>query len=108
MGAGPDPELASAAGLVPLARGVAYTASKHAAVGFHEALRQELRQSCPAVQSTLVTPFFVNTGMFAGASTRFPWLLPMVEPAASVFVVPGGGSVRSATTSIRQVPVSRC
>ncbi len=26
------------AGLVPLARGVAYTASKHAAVGFHEAL----------------------------------------------------------------------
>lgn len=79
--------LASAAGLVPLARGVAYTASKHAAVGFHEALRQELRQSCPAVQSTLVTPFFVNTGMFAGASTRFPWLLPTVEPDAAVAAI---------------------
>lgn len=76
--------LASAAGLVPLARGVAYTASKHAAVGFHEAVRQELRQTAPGVQSTLVTPFFVNTGMFAGASTRFPWLLPVVEPDAAV------------------------
>jgi all-trans-retinol dehydrogenase (NAD+) len=79
--------LASAAGLVPLARDVAYTASKHAAVGFHEAVRQELRQTCPGVRSTLVTPFFVNTGMFAGAATRFPWLLPTVEPDAAVAAI---------------------
>jgi all-trans-retinol dehydrogenase (NAD+) len=71
--------MASAAGLVPLKGGVSYTASKHAAVGFHDALRQELRDEAPHVHTTLVTPFYVNTGMFAGSKSRFDFLLPVVE-----------------------------
>ena len=63
--------VASAAGLVPLRRGVSYSASKHAAVGFHDSLRQELRKDAPNVGTTLVTPFYVNTGMFEGARGRF-------------------------------------
>ncbi|TXH41177.1 MAG: SDR family NAD(P)-dependent oxidoreductase [Actinobacteria bacterium] len=76
--------VASAAGFVPLADAVAYTASKHAAVGFHRALRQELRSSAPGVQTTLVAPFFVGTGMFDGVSSRFPWLLPVVAEQDAV------------------------
>lgn len=71
--------IASAAGLVPLRSAVAYTASKHAAVGFHDALRQELRVDAPQVRTTLVTPFFVDTGMFDGVVSRFTFLLPIVE-----------------------------
>lgn len=79
--------LASAAGMVPLANAVVYTASKHAAVGFHEALRQELRSEAPGVETTLVTPFYVNTGMFDGANTRFPGLLPIVDEADAVSAI---------------------
>jgi all-trans-retinol dehydrogenase (NAD+) len=71
--------IASSAGLVPLRSAVSYTASKHAAVGFHDSLRQELRTQAPGVRMTLVTPFFVNTGMFTGTKSRFDFLLPIVE-----------------------------
>ena len=57
-----------------------YCASKFAAVGFHESLRAELRRAAPGVGATLVCPFFVNTGMFAGVRTRFPRLLPILDP----------------------------
>ena len=79
--------LASAAGMVPLSSAVVYTASKHAAVGFHEALRQELRGEAPGIKTTLVTPFYVNTGMFAGADTRFPGLLPIVAQDDAVAAI---------------------
>ena len=79
--------LASAAGMVPLSQAVAYTASKHAAVGFHEALRQEMRGTASGINFTLVTPFYVNTGMFAGANTRFPSLLPIVDEADAVAAI---------------------
>lgn len=79
--------LASAAGMVPLSSAVVYTASKHAAVGFHEALRQELRSEAPGIETTLVTPFYVNTGMFDGANTRFPGLLPIVDEDDAVAAI---------------------
>jgi short-subunit dehydrogenase len=31
-----------------------------------------------------VTPFFVNTGMFTGTTSRFGFLLPIVEPDDAV------------------------
>ena len=76
--------IASSAGLVPLRSAVSYTTSKHAAVGFHDSLRQELRTQAPGVRMTLVTPFFVNTGMFTGTKSRFDFLLPIVEPDDAV------------------------
>jgi all-trans-retinol dehydrogenase (NAD+) len=72
--------IASAAGLVGTARLVDYCASKHAAVGFDEALRLELKRRNSKVLTTVVCPFYISTGMFAGVKTRFPLLLPILDP----------------------------
>ena len=67
--------IASVASAVPAASATAYTASKHAAYGFIEALRWELRSTAPRVRTTVVLPYFIETGMFAGVGdTRLPFL----------------------------------
>jgi all-trans-retinol dehydrogenase (NAD+) len=71
--------MASAAGLVGVARQTDYSASKHAAVGFMESLRAELRRDGSAVSTTTVCPFYIDTGMFQGARSRWPWLLPILH-----------------------------
>ncbi len=71
--------VASAAGLVGVARQTDYSASKHAAVGFDESLRAELRQFAPGVKTTVVCPYYVDTGMFGGVRTRIPFLLPILR-----------------------------
>ncbi len=71
--------IASAAGLVGVARQTDYSASKHAAVGFDESLRSELRVAAAAVKTTIVCPFYINTGMFEGVKSRFPLLLPILD-----------------------------
>ena len=73
--------VASAAGLVGVDKQVDYSASKHAAVGFAESLRVELKKTgYPDVKTTIVEPFYVNTGMFEGVKTRFPRVLPILDP----------------------------
>jgi all-trans-retinol dehydrogenase (NAD+) len=72
--------VASAAGLAGTARLTDYCSSKFGAVGFDESLRMELRQSGSAVVTTVVCPYYTGTSMFAGASTRFSWLLPILQP----------------------------
>ena len=72
--------IASAAGIVGTSRLVDYCASKHAAVGFDEALRLELRRAGSRVKTTVVCPFYISTGMFAGVKTRIPLLLPILDP----------------------------
>src|SRR6266404_670992 len=76
--------IASAAGLVGTSKLVDYCASKHAAVGFDESLRLELRRERSNVQTTVVCPFYISTGMFEGVRTRFPLLLPILEPDYAV------------------------
>lgn len=72
--------MASAGGLIGVSGLSDYCASKFGAVGFHESLRAELRRTAPGVGTSLICPFFVGTGMFAGVRTRFPFLLPILEP----------------------------
>lgn len=72
--------IASAAGWVGVPRQTDYAASKFAAVGFDEALRMELKGTARGVTTTLVCPYYVSTGMFEGVTTRFSWLLPIMEP----------------------------
>ena len=72
--------IASAAGLVGVARQTDYSASKHAAVGFDESLRVELAKTAPAIRTTVVCPYYIDTGMFDGVQTRFPKLLPILDP----------------------------
>lgn len=76
--------VASAAGFAGTARLTDYCSSKFAAVGFDEALRLELQQMNSNVVTTIVCPYFVNTGMFDGVRTRFSWLLPILKPDAVV------------------------
>lgn len=72
--------VASAAGLVGVARQTDYSASKFAVVGFTESLRAELRATpgCD-VGTMLVCPYYIDTGMFDGVRTRFPLLLPILK-----------------------------
>jgi all-trans-retinol dehydrogenase (NAD+) len=72
--------IASAAGLVGVARQTDYSASKWAAVGFTESLRNELRADGHPINTLAVCPFYIDTGMFAGVQTRFPRLLPILDP----------------------------
>lgn len=72
--------IASAAGLVGVARQTDYSASKWAAVGFTESLRNELRADGHPIHTLAVCPFYIDTGMFAGVRTRFPRLLPILDP----------------------------
>jgi all-trans-retinol dehydrogenase (NAD+) len=55
-----------------------YVASKHAALGFAEALRTELADDAPGVRTTVVLPQQIDTGLFAGA--RSPWYFPTLQP----------------------------
>lgn len=58
-----------------------YCASKFAAVGFDESIRNELlKLGKTGVHTTCVCPSFINTGMFDGIRVKFPDIFPMVEP----------------------------
>jgi len=71
--------IASASALIGVAQLSDYAASKWAAMGFDESLRAELRRTAPGVKTTVVCPFYIDTGMFHGVKTRFPWLLPILQ-----------------------------
>lgn len=48
-----------------------YCASKFGAVGFHESLTHELlAENLHGIKTTLVCPYIVDTGMFAGCEIR--------------------------------------
>uniref|UniRef100_A0A023EQU0 Putative hydroxysteroid 17-beta dehydrogenase 11 n=1 Tax=Aedes albopictus TaxID=7160 RepID=A0A023EQU0_AEDAL len=68
----------SVAGLLGTYGCTDYSATKFACVGFHEALYTELKtHGYDNIHLTLVCPYYINTGMFAGCKPR---LLPMLEP----------------------------
>jgi len=70
--------VASLAGMQGLSRLTDYCASKFAAVGFHEALTVELKTGgYDNVKTTVICPFFINTGMFQGATSN---MIPFLEP----------------------------
>jgi NAD(P)-dependent dehydrogenase (short-subunit alcohol dehydrogenase family) len=68
--------LASGAGKVPVAGEATYSATKHAVVGFDEALMGELAGT--GVHVTTVMPSLANTELAAGL--RPPRFVPLVEP----------------------------
>ena len=68
--------IASAAGMTPNPRMSAYCASKWAVIGWSDSLRVEMQRGRTGVQVTTVTPYYVDTGMFAGVQSP---LLPLVK-----------------------------
>lgn len=73
--------IASSAGLLGVPGLSDYCASKHAAVGFDESVRFEMRKlGKTGVKTTVACPFFIKTGLFDGAASRWPRILPLLEP----------------------------
>eukprot|EP00124_Ichthyophonus_hoferi_P001637 Ihof_evm14s90 gene=Ihof_evmTU14s90 len=66
--------LASILGYMGVSRLTDYTASKAAAIQFHESLVMELTD-WPGVNTTLVCPATIGTSMFEGVTTTFPPIL---------------------------------
>ena len=72
--------IASAAGLIGVAGLSDYSATKFGVFGFNESLRMELRKKkINGVKTTIVCPYYINTGMFKGVKSRFNFLLPILE-----------------------------
>ncbi|TVR04301.1 MAG: SDR family NAD(P)-dependent oxidoreductase [Deltaproteobacteria bacterium] len=76
--------VASAAGTMGVSGLADYCASKFAAVGFDESLRMELRKQGSRVRTTVICPYYINTGMFDGVRTKYPWLMPILEEEYAV------------------------
>ncbi|PIK53040.1 putative epidermal retinol dehydrogenase 2 isoform X1 [Apostichopus japonicus] len=73
--------MASAAGFVGVPHLADYCASKYAVCGLEEAMFYEMElYNNTGVKSTIIHPFFMNTGMFNGVSIGVPSVLPMLEP----------------------------
>ena len=74
--------VASAAGISATSKLVDYCSSKFAAFGTNEALRLELRKmGVKGVDTLCVCPYYISTGMFEGVKTKFPLILPILEPS---------------------------
>jgi len=72
--------IASAAGMLGVPGLADYCASKFGAFGFDESIRVYLRKmGHTGVKTTCVCPYYINTGMFEGAKTRIPLLLPILD-----------------------------
>jgi len=71
--------VSSSAGIIGVKGLADYCAAKFGAFGFDESLRMELRRMKSAIKTTVVCPFFINTGMFEGVKTRFPLILPILK-----------------------------
>ncbi|KAM9166067.1 epidermal retinol dehydrogenase 2-like [Pangshura tecta] len=72
--------IASSAGLIGVSGLADYCASKFAAVGFAETVGLEmLAQGKTGIKTTIVCPYFINTGMFDGCKTKWPRLLPILD-----------------------------
>ncbi|OXU32099.1 hypothetical protein TSAR_002940 [Trichomalopsis sarcophagae] len=63
--------IASIAGLLGTYNCTDYSATKFAAIGYHESLFTELKtHGYDGINTTLVCPYFINTGMFSGVKPR--------------------------------------
>ncbi|MBN3304756.1 RDHE2 dehydrogenase, partial [Amia calva] len=73
--------IASSAGLIGVNGLADYCASKFAAIGFAESVALELLSTGKdGIKTTIVCPYFINTGMFDGCCTKWPRMLPILEP----------------------------
>ncbi|MDE7126357.1 MAG: SDR family oxidoreductase [Bacteroidales bacterium] len=69
--------IASAAGMISNPKMSVYAASKWGVIGWSDSLRIELHRSRSKVRVTTVAPYYINTGMFDGVTSKiFPILNP--------------------------------
>ena len=82
--------VASAASLIGSAKMSDYAASKFGALGLTDALRNEMRVGKTGVNTMIVCPYYMSTGMFDGVATRSSWLLPILRPQTVAIKVLNG------------------
>lgn len=73
--------VSSAAGIVGTNGLADYCGSKFAVYGFDESIRLDLRKQGSRVHTLCVCPFYINTGLFDGVTTKVPLLLPILDAA---------------------------
>lgn len=72
--------IASSAGLIGVTGLADYCASKFGAVGFAESIGLEmLATGKDGIKTTIVCPFFIDTGMFDGCQTKWPTIMPILK-----------------------------
>jgi short-subunit dehydrogenase len=83
--------IASQAGYTVIPNLVDYSASKAAAIAFHEGLAAELvtRYSAPRVRTVLVTQGFTKTAMIRNSSPEDTWFNPLLQPESVAEAVVG-------------------
>lgn len=80
--------IASSAGMMAIPGMGIYSATKFAVLGLNEALRLELGNRKSRVKTTVVCPYLIATGMFAGMKT--PFFMPALQPEAMAEAVVKG------------------
>ena len=76
--------IASSAGFISNPKMSVYAASKWAVIGWSDSLRLEMQFRKTNVKVSTVTPYYINTGMFAGVKSLIPILDP--EKVASKII----------------------
>ncbi|XP_069777561.1 epidermal retinol dehydrogenase 2 isoform X2 [Narcine bancroftii] len=72
--------IASSAGFFPVNGLADYCSSKFAAIGFAESVALELLATGKnGIKTTIVCPYFINTGMFDGCKIKWPNLIPILD-----------------------------
>lgn len=69
--------ITSAGGLLSTPKMTAYTASKWSSTGWSDSMRIELHDMKSNVRVTTLAPYYVNTGMFEGVSSK---IFPILDP----------------------------
>ncbi len=69
--------IASAAGMLSMPKMSVYSASKWSMIGWSDSVRIELAKMKSKVRFTTVAPYFINTGMFDGVSSK---IFPILDP----------------------------
>lgn len=68
--------IASSGGLLSNPKMSVYVASKWSLIGFSDSLRLEMEQLKKNIHITTIMPYYINTGMFDGISSKIPILEP--------------------------------
>jgi len=69
--------IASAAGMLANPNMSVYAASKWAVIGWSDSVRIELERAKSKVKMTTVAPYYINTGMFDGVTSK---IFPILDP----------------------------
>ncbi|MBB3700156.1 SDR family NAD(P)-dependent oxidoreductase [Flammeovirga yaeyamensis] len=77
--------IASGAAYIYCPKIITYCASKWAILGWSEGLNVELKETCPSIKVTTVTPGHIDTGMFDGAHFFLMPKIPTEEMVNAVW-----------------------